>query len=122
MLVERGKFRTTTKYFLEWSVDDGMKTVLNCLGLRSSYRCGSRTKQFDRSEFLIDTSLKKCLRVCPCVRLILVLVSKTLILVNLWSTYYVPATYVVCGVEGVRRSLKFEATSGASLHDLVFSS
>ena len=27
MLVERGKFRTTEKYFLEWSVDDGMKTV-----------------------------------------------------------------------------------------------
>ena len=27
MLVERGKFRTTEKYLLEWSVDDGMKTV-----------------------------------------------------------------------------------------------
>ena len=26
-IVERGKFRTTEKYFLDWSVDDGMKTV-----------------------------------------------------------------------------------------------
>ena len=31
---------------------------------------------------------------CPCVRLILVLVGKTLILVLVWGTYYVPATYV----------------------------
>ena len=28
----------------------------------------------------------------------------------------------MCGVEGVRRLLKFGPTSGASLHDLVFSS
>ena len=84
MLVERGKFRTGEKYFLEWSVDDGMKTVFGWL--RSRYRCGSRSKLFERSEFLIDTSQKKCLRVCPCFRLILVLV---------WGTYYVPATYTV---------------------------
>ena len=25
-ILEREKFRTTEKYFLEWSVDDGMKT------------------------------------------------------------------------------------------------
>ena len=33
-------------------------------------------------------------RVCACVRVILVLVGKTLILVLVWGTYYVPATYV----------------------------
>ena len=49
---------------------------------------------FERSEFLIDTSQKKSLRVCPCVRQILVLVWKTLILVLVWGTNYVPATYV----------------------------
>ena len=93
MLVERGKFRTGEKYFLEWSVDDGMKTVFGWL--RSRYRCGSRSKLFERSEFLIDTSQKKCLRVCPCFRLILVLVWKTLILVLVRGTYCVPATYTV---------------------------
>ena len=67
----------------------------NCLRLRSRYRCGSRTKLFERSEFLIDTSQKKCLRVCPCVRLSLVLVWKTLILFLVWGTYYVPAAYTV---------------------------
>ena len=46
---------------------------------------------FERSEFLIDTSQKK---VRVCVRLILVLVGKTLILVLVWGTYYVPYTYV----------------------------
>ena len=39
-------------------------------------------------------SPKKCLRACPCVRVILVLVCKTLILVLVWGTYYVPATYI----------------------------
>ena len=34
------------------------------------------------------------MRVCACVRLILVLVGKTLILILVWGTYYVPATYV----------------------------
>ena len=48
---------------------------------------------------LIDTSQKKSLRACararvPCVRVSLVLVWKTLILVLVWDTYYVPATYV----------------------------
>ena len=46
---------------------------------------------FERSEFLIATSQKKSLRVCPCVRLILVLVGKTLILVSVWG---VPDMYV----------------------------
>ena len=49
---------------------------------------------FERSEFLIDTSPKKNPSVCVCVRLILVLVGKTLILVLVWGTYYMPATYV----------------------------
>ena len=42
----------------------------------------------------LRTSPPKCLRACPCVRVILVLVCKTLILVLVWGTYYVPATYI----------------------------
>ena len=49
---------------------------------------------FERSEFLIATSKKKKMSVCVDVRLILVLVWKTLILVLVCGTYYVPATYV----------------------------
>ena len=48
---------------------------------------------FERSEFLIDTPKKKK-RPCVCVRLIFVLVGKTLMLVLVWGTYYVPGTYV----------------------------
>ena len=45
---------------------------------------------FERSEFLIDTSQKKNLSMCVCVRLILVLVWKKIVLVLVWGTYYVP--------------------------------
>ena len=50
---------------------------------------------FERSEFLIDTSQKK-IRPCVsvCVRLILVLVWKNIVLVLVWGTYCVPHTYV----------------------------
>ena len=37
---------------------------------------------------------KKSVRVCVCVRLILILVWKNIVLVFVWGTYYVPATYV----------------------------
>ena len=49
---------------------------------------------FERSEFLIDISQRKNMSVCVCVRLIFVLVGKTLMLVLVWGTYYVPGTYV----------------------------
>ena len=55
MLVERGKFRTTEKYFLEWSVDDEMKAVFGW-GLGTGVVFAQ--KLFERSEFLIDTSQK----------------------------------------------------------------
>ena len=44
---------------------------------------------FERSEFLIATSQKKRLRVCACVRLILVLVSG-------WQTVYGQNTVYLC--------------------------
>ena len=51
---------------------------------------------FERSEFLIATSKKKNLSVCVDVRLILVLVWKTLIFVLVWGTYYLVCASYVC--------------------------
>ena len=45
---------------------------------------------FERSEFLIDTSPPKNPSVCVCVRLILVLAWKKIVLFLVWGTYYVP--------------------------------
>ena len=40
MLVERGKFRTTEKYFLEWSVDDGIKSVQHIGEMETRFKKG----------------------------------------------------------------------------------
>ena len=50
---------------------------------------------FERSEFLIDTSPKKCLRVCPCVRLILVLVLGRQTVYGQKTVYPCLSTYIV---------------------------